>query len=152
MSKLSIKEILTERNKINEQLTNAVTRKLNNVFSAVSIVGGQDEYPILWTTIDMMDEDTLVLLGTQPIPDPDEPTFDEEGDPNVIERIIRIALPLDMAETGSVDEIVDFFEEYISFEDARPERHGFETDDLTDEQKEKLVHFSHTHNNNDKIN
>lgn len=152
MSNLTIKEIITERNKIHEKFTNAVTKKLNNVFSAVSIVGGQDCYPILWTTIDMMDEDTLFLMGTQPMPDPDEPTFDENGDPNIIERIIRIALPLNMAETGSVDEIVDFFKDHLSFEDMRPDNHGFQTDDLTEEQKEKFSQFSHTYEDNKKPN
>jgi len=140
----SIRELLDERNELHEELTSKVAMKLKNVFSAVSAVNDdeKEEYPIIWTTIDMAEEDTLFIMGLQMFPDPDEPELDEDGLPNMIERVIRIGISIDLAETGSVSEIVTFFNTHTSIEGNAIQ--DFETDSLTDEQRKQLEMFSHT--------
>lgn len=116
-----LKELLTKREQVFDDFTAALLEELSEATAAAGEVVGKDvEGHLVWTQVAAMDNNSTLIIAGQiefalgeviTTDEGEEITITEELQP-VMNRIVRVGIPMEMAETGSRQEIVDYLKAF----------------------------------------
>mgnify|MGYP001817483573 CR=1 FL=1 len=112
-----IKELFVKREDVYADFTNALKAELSTATSAAgSLVGEALQEQLVWENVLLID-DTVVITGQVKFPVGHIITSEDGDDIEVtpemqqhLNQAIRVGLPLELAETGSYEEIVDYLD------------------------------------------
>ena len=158
----SLTMLAKERDELYEHYTQEMLSMLKPVFKAAEQFLDKETVKITeWRAVELMeDEHKLMALGAVVFPVGSQVTIEDgvvmevtEQNQLAFQRIMRIVVPIDLAEEGNMEKLTKFFKEHYSLENL-PEQvdmtEDFSTENLTKEQIEKMQMF--THQAKDKLN
>ena len=151
----SIQSLLAERDELYEYYTQELLVKIKPVIDAAqSFLDDEIVKLVEWKAVELLEEShTVMALGAVVFPIGSKVVIDDEGmsievneeNQKAFQRVMRIVVPLELAERGEPEELKSFFREHYSLENL-PEQvdpsEEFSTEELTAEQIEKMNMFT----------
>lgn len=107
-----------ERDRLYKEGTATIIQSMETVIEGVLLALGDDaESGLTWEDAQFIpDEKVIILIGVIKINEGESITIDTgetisitEDNANAFQRILRVGIPVDMVENGSVEEITEYF-------------------------------------------
>ncbi len=164
--KVSIQQLFDTRENLYKQSTQRLLDRVSPVLEAATLVLERtlatEDTTVKWRDILFVDGQLIVIglmmysLGDQIVLESGEVVAIDKELQTELQQVIKVGIPLDMAEKGDVAEIMSYILKHSQADfpdeetDQRIPREDFSTAELTEEQQKQLRLYNHI--NTDKIN
>lgn len=150
--KPTLSQLLVKREKMYKETTIEILQVLKNVFAAAhEVLDDETNNFIEWVHVEQPTPEHIVILGmcmypigyTVTTPDGNQIQINEENR-EYLGRMIKVGMPIKLAEEGKITEIVQFMKEHADESLPTQERDsGFSSEGLTKEQLQQIEFLSH---------